>query len=175
MTTKVCTRCKVEKSIEEFYVLRKGKTPVQSKCKLCCANMSGYQREWRKKNPDKARNSELKKNHGITLADYEVILGEQGGCCAVCGKAPGSVGSGSNSKGTLAVDHCHQVGVIRGLLCTNCNLGIGSFYEDSNLLRNAAAYLDSHRELIAKIIARKSVEQAEAKATADRLLDELMQ
>jgi hypothetical protein len=127
-------------------------------------------REWNRKNPDKARNNELKKNHRITLEEYNAILAEQGGCCAVCGQRPGSVGSGNRSKGTLAVDHCHTTRTFRGLLCTNCNLGIGSFFEEPKLLENAAAYLKAHRELIVKIRAQKSKIQMSVEEELDRFL-----
>lgn len=78
----------------------------------------------------------LKKNYNITLADYERILEKQNGRCKICGKKPG--------KKMLAVDHCHKTLKARGLLCSNCNVGLGQFKDDLSLLLKAAAYLEEH-------------------------------
>jgi len=67
----------------------------------------------------------------MTLDDYDRMLQEQSGGCAICGKS-----------GELHIDHSHITGKIRGLLCPTCNRGIGQLQEDSRLLRLAAAYLD---------------------------------
>jgi len=81
------------------------------------------------------RSSYLNKQFGITLNDYNVLFEYQGGLCAVCRK-PEVQGR------SLSVDHCHTTLEIRGLLCRNCNLGIGHFKDDWNLLIKAACYLN---------------------------------
>jgi len=63
------------------------------------------------------------------------MLGHQRGVCAICGRA------GSPERGILDVDHCHDTGVVRGLLCTLCNRGLGQFKDDLGLVEKAAAYL----------------------------------
>lgn len=65
------------------------------------------------RNAEKAREAHLKRTYGITIEDYNRILKEQSGKCAVCGKPPKTM--------RLAVDHCHKTGKIRGLLCSYCN------------------------------------------------------
>lgn len=74
--------------------------------------------------------------YGIRPAEYMEMLRVQRGKCAICndpfGKAP-------------HIDHCHETGVIRALLCYTCNVGLGSFRDEPLLLRMAAAYLESHR------------------------------
>lgn len=70
---------------------------------------------------------------------YEQILEKQGGRCAICGKEA--------SGNRFAIDHSHETGEIRGLLCYQCNTGLGSFRDDSELLRKAIAYLSDRREL----------------------------
>jgi hypothetical protein len=86
-------------------------------------------------NKDVFRDRRLRHLYGITLEQYNQILEQQGGVCAVC-KGP-HVGRGS----FYHVDHDHQTGEVRGLLCHHCNTAIGSMKDDPNLLEKAAAYL----------------------------------
>src|SRR6185312_3236559 len=65
---------------------------------------------------------ELQTKYGISLEQYEEMLARQGGGCAVCGTQPG--------KQRLDVDHCHETGVVRGLLCRACNVSLGALKED---------------------------------------------
>lgn len=77
----------------------------------------------------------LRRNFGITVADYDAMLAAQGGGCAICG---GRCSSGKR----LAVDHSHANGRTRGLLCANCNLSLGKMGDSPALLRKAASYLE---------------------------------
>lgn len=97
------------------------------------AGRARYAKEWRKANPLKAKQNDLKKNFGISLADYEAMLGAQGGVCAICGT--------KDQWFSLAVDHCHGTKRVRGLLCSQCNRGLGLFKDKPELLDKAAAYL----------------------------------
>lgn len=81
----------------------------------------------------------IKRRYGICRAEWNEILQQQNGGCAVCGKA-------RCSRGRLHVDHCHKTGKVRGLLCENCNAGIGRFQDSSSLLRRAAEYLEKSDE-----------------------------
>lgn len=74
---------------------------------------------------DKARDKYLKKTYGISLAKYNSILEEQDGKCFICQRTPKQI----RKKRALAVDHCHDTGRIRGLLCHNCNMNIISLVE----------------------------------------------
>lgn len=74
---------------------------------------------------------------GLSQAQYEAMLAVQNNGCAICGRGP----EGSY-PGMLHVDHCHETGLVRGLLCQVCNLSIGKFGHDPALLRRAAAYLE---------------------------------
>lgn len=78
-------------------------------------------REWRKNNPRAAKNADLKKVYGISIDRYEEMLKQQHGVCAVC-KEP-------NKRRALAVDHCHETGLVRGLLCDPCNRALGFLRE----------------------------------------------
>lgn len=132
--TKACSRCEKVKPLSEFgdYKYR-GEPRKRAHCLDC---RSDWQRDHYAKPSTKAaqRDSWLRRNYGITLEQYKAMLAEQDGRCAVCRAEPG--------ERTLDVDHCHDTGVVRGLLCGSCNNGIGRFQDDADLLRAAARYLD---------------------------------
>jgi hypothetical protein len=81
-----------------------------------------------------ARRSFLKVKYGISLEDYDAMLARQGGVCAACKNK-------KRRSERLCVDHCHVTGKVRGLLCRNCNFGLGLFRDDADLVEAAAAYL----------------------------------
>ena len=94
--------------------------------------------DWRKRNKERlcinSRNAHLKKFYGLDIHEYSKILTCQKGGCAICSKPPG--------KRSLAVDHCHQTKAVRGLLCQSCNIAIGLFKDDPDLLKRAIHYLN---------------------------------
>jgi hypothetical protein len=108
-------------------------------------------REYRARDPEKYRavearaerrlahrNWRLIRVFGITLEDYERMLLAQNGVCAIC-RQPERIKNRS-----LAVDHCHVSGRVRGLLCSRCNSGIGHLGDDPARLRAGADYLERH-------------------------------
>lgn len=78
-------------------------------------------------------NRHLQLNYGLSLVEYEILNEKQKGQCKICGNE-------SNSK-RLAVDHDHETGKIRGLLCFACNVGIGKFKHKKEYLLSAIEYL----------------------------------
>lgn len=82
------------------------------------------------------KNTRLKQKFGINHDQYALMFEQQKGKCAIC-EEPEIVPNRS-----LSVDHCHVSGKIRGLLCSNCNPGIGKFKDSIDLLRKAVAYLE---------------------------------
>jgi hypothetical protein len=92
-------------------------------------------REWSKAHPETRKAGRLKK-YGITEAELDAILKRQGGGCAICGHS-----DTSNYKVFPAIDHCHTTKRVRGVLCGNCNKGIGLFKDDPARLERAASYL----------------------------------
>ncbi len=95
-------------------------------------------RQWERQNKDKVAAFNRRKNitrYGLTEAKYAAMLDAQGGVCALCKSAP--------KAKRLHIDHCHAGRGVRGLLCGNCNLGIGNFKDSPTLLRAAATYLES--------------------------------
>lgn len=98
---------------------------------------AAYAKQWRKDNPDKVKNSELRKRFGITLEDYTNMYNEQDGKCKICNIQGNIVGF------SLCVDHNHDTGKVRGLLCNTCNLGIGNLKDSVDNLKRAIEYLNS--------------------------------
>lgn len=86
---------------------------------------------------DEIRNYYYKQRYGLTLSEYNTLLEAQGDRCAICGKMPEENGR------RLSVDHNHKTGQIRGLLCQNCNRGLGSFKDNPEITASATDYLNS--------------------------------
>ena len=117
MMIKVCPKCDTEKSLDSFGSNRSTKDGLQTYCKECVSS------------------DRLKDKYGITLEDYDRMLEDQGGSCAVCGtEHPGG-------KGRFHVDHNHSTGKVRGLLCHSCNVGLGALKDSPEVLLKAATYL----------------------------------
>lgn len=97
--------------------------------------------QWRKANPEKARligwRYELKKLYGITVEQYNEMLESQGGVCAICH-------DNNIRELKLAVDHDHETGKVRGLLCDRCNRGIGLLRTIKNV-KSAYKYLKENQ------------------------------
>lgn len=114
----------------------------RGRCKLCQKKVSAASyaanREERIARMTEYR---MEKAFGLSMADYERMLADQDGRCAICGATEGwyHVQAGRGRK--LSVDHCHERGQVRGLLCDSCNMGIGRFKHDPDLLQKAIAYL----------------------------------
>lgn len=111
VSEKKCNKCLETKPAWMFnYDASKVDGLSTSGCRKCQAERHS---EWRKKNPDTIRNANLQRSYGISVSEYEIILLAQNGVCALCGRPP-------TSK-RLAVDHDHNTGEIRALLCHSCN------------------------------------------------------
>lgn len=104
--------------------------------------MREYQRARRSDNPNYNRKFDLKRHYGVTPEWYDARLSEQNGVCAICKKPETTVISGRLIQ--LSVDHCHDSGKVRGLLCRPCNQAIGSLKHDTKLLLSAIVYLETH-------------------------------
>ena len=110
-----------------------------------------YTRRYREKNPDKIKAYSKKHYEEKGQERYkETRNGRRlpGGHCELCGKEEVAVArQESGEKRALQQDHCHASGVLRGLLCLDCNRGLGAFKDNPELLRAAAAYIEKYRPL----------------------------
>jgi hypothetical protein len=101
--------------------------------------------------PDKVKHKSLLRTFNLALTDYNKMLAEQNNVCAICGKDEVVCFRKSNKTMSLAVDHDHKTGKIRGLLCKKCNTAIGMFYDNIDLLTSAIKYLEKHNAKISNI------------------------
>ena len=122
---KACTKCGQLKPFSDYWVHSGAADGRQSQCISCLAM------------PEIRREHKLQRAYGIGVEEYNQLLTDQGGVCCICQKE-------CSSGRQLAVDHNHQTDKVRGLLCGNCNVGIGNLKDDPNLLRLAAEYLEKN-------------------------------
>ncbi len=146
--TKVCTACGVEKDVTEFGTHVRRKDGRSSMCRVCHRKQENDRYH---ADPVWAWEKNTLKRMGLTAESYNALLEDQGGGCAICGKAE----TAANKYGIkrLAVDHDHTCcpprracdNCRRGLLCSACNVALGAFQDDPDLLEAAAAYLRACR------------------------------
>ncbi len=115
--------------------------------------------------------SRLKTTYGMTQEQYEDLFEKQDGCCAICemlvtsrfdATQPLWRGAGAPGNDLGRVDHCHSTNAVRGLLCSNCNIGLGKFQDDEKILLRAVRYLRASVTAQAQPTAeRKSVSEIE--------------
>ena len=145
-----CKGCSCWFASERFFNATNNSSGLSTRCRPChCADSvrtrdpvrhrtqkrESVRRE-RLKNPERFWELALQRAYGITVADYERILASQGGVCAICRRAA------MNRLGRrMPVDHDHVTGVVRGILCHWCNVGIGSLGDDPDRLESAARYV----------------------------------
>jgi DNA-directed RNA polymerase subunit RPC12/RpoP len=132
---KRCSKCGEVKPLEDFHVKRIAEDGRQVKCKDCSRVIAKerYATKLRFNTTDEKRSRHLKTKYRLTLDDYNALLIRQGYVCAICGQ--------DDNGRELSVDHCHSTNKVRGLLCHNCNVGIGHFKDNQNLLLLAIDYL----------------------------------
>ena len=147
---KTCRDCGLTKNINVFFAQPRNKDKLGSYCKECtykrakfCRNIPLDKRLKRKhKHPGEFgsfeyhKSQRLKATYNIDLTDFNEMVKDQEGKCIICEKHQ------RDMKTSICVDHCHTTGHIRGLLCRECNTGLGLFKDNSLLLQRAAIYLD---------------------------------
>ena len=166
METKRCSKCKVVKPLSEFYKNRKNNSGVHCWCKDCKMD---YQKEYSKRPEVKARakeyellpkvkarrakyslrpdvkerrkkySKENRRVYGIMPKQKQQMILDQDGKCDICGN---ELDMGKYTH----IDHDHKTGIVRGVLCRNCNLLLGYGKDNPDIIRAAANYLDKHRK-----------------------------
>ena len=132
---RTCQRCHEYKTWDAYSAKTvRGKLGKQPKCKICAAQET---KEWNEKNKETARDRYLKRSYGISEKEYLSMLLVQNNSCLLCKK------EFSDKWGPDApvVDHCHTYGHVRGVLCNECNRGLGYFHDNKEALMNAIKYL----------------------------------
>lgn len=148
--TRICTKCKERQTIENFYLCSGGKYRRRI-CKTCNMGRATKRRNERKDIGEYHnifyRENYLRRKYGITVTQLEKLLDEQGGKCAICGRELDTTIS-SNVPGKMQIDHDHETGRVRGLLCFCCNTGIGKFKDSKELMKKAIDYLDDPPDIL---------------------------
>lgn len=103
---------------------------------------------------EKVRNSVIKKKYNITQVDYESLKQNQNHKCKICGS---EVASLSRPNISFMIDHCHEKGHVRGLLCYHCNIGLGHFKDNTEYLMNAIKYLQEDNNKYCKRVKKELV------------------
>lgn len=145
--TKLCIECNETKPLDDFPKAGGGRYRVR--CKPCYNVYQAVQRNrperqekikrsWKEASSkyyttEKRRNKTLRA-YGLNEKSYNKMYDQQDGRCAIC-----------QQDLRLVVDHCHATGVVRGLLCNQCNIGLGAFYDDIDRLKSAVEYLEAMR------------------------------
>ena len=135
---KKCTKCGIEKPLSEFHKDRTTKTGVRSMCKTCYSDFhSSYYQNNTEKVKLKNKKQWLKRKYNMEINQFQSIKIKQKGNCAIC-----------NTKledGFLVhVDHDHETGNVRGILCRWCNTGLGNFKDSMVNLKSALRYLKKY-------------------------------
>ncbi len=129
--SKQCRGCKEQKPITDFHSCERSRQ--QSRCKKC---KSLWAKKYYAEN-EHVRNRSKWGRYGITEAERVKIRSFQDGKCAVC---KDTLKGGKREH----IDHCHDTGIVRGILCSECNTGIGKLGDSAELLRIAANYLEQN-------------------------------
>lgn len=131
---KTCSRCGVSKETKDFHKNHTGKNGLMARCKVCILKYCSTRQT-------QSRNNKLRRVYGLTLEEYDKMFNLQHGLCAICGKQEESLNRWTKTPLNLAVDHNHETGEIRGLLCSSCNVGLGYFKDSIENLQRAIKYL----------------------------------
>ena len=136
MPSRACTKCGKRKPRTEFYkngVRADGSTVLRPDCKDCSRKRCRDNRnvEWEER-------WQAKRFYGLTLEEARKYWHAES--CQICGST-----DPKDRRQKFHIDHCHATGIVRGALCSNCNLGLGNFLDDIEIMRKAIEYLERSR------------------------------
>lgn len=149
---KTCGKCGESKGLEAFYAEARAADGLRGHCKACDAERrrdwrarnNDHERAYRRKyyagNRDRIRGHQRQAKYGLAPDAYQELVRQQDGRCAVCGTSD----TGAVHKQALCVDHNHETGAVRGLLCDPCNRAIGLLGDSPDRIFAAALYLLTH-------------------------------
>jgi hypothetical protein len=128
LLNKTCGICSVSMDSSLFFKSKNTTSGFSIYCKSCYAI--------RYKSKDRARRYMLKQKYNITHDEYLSMFYQQGGVCDICQEP---------KDDELCVDHCHESGTVRGLLCHKCNKALGLFKDNLASLKRALNYIKKHK------------------------------
>lgn len=147
---KSCSHCNKTLPIEKFYKLSRG--GVRADCISCSSlrnknyytknkkELTSKSKAYALENKEKIKNDKMRRKFGIAIEEKILLFAKQGNKCAICGCTENNVGRDWD------IDHCHKTGKIRGILCSNCNRGLGLFQDSSEYLKQACTYLENNAQ-----------------------------
>jgi hypothetical protein len=146
-TLKLCRICKEAKPLAKSFHRDCSKSDGYcNRCKVC--NIAHAKKHSDMVPRSQRRKYEMVHYYGITSEQFDAMMVAQDGLCAICGGPP-------NMNKTLFVDHHHTTDVVRGLLCGQCNTGLGYFKDDAARLLAAAEYLKNNHAITPNKLPRK--------------------
>jgi hypothetical protein len=134
MPDKYCGTCKQTKPITEFANNKVKKDGLQERCKECTKTHYQKTKHLRSKPSSEDKRRWLMSSYGLTVEAFNKMFSDQQGLCAICGTSEWG-------RPSPSIDHCHTSGKVRGLLCNNCNRGLGLFKDNFTFLMKAAHYV----------------------------------
>lgn len=150
---KTCNHCRRELPEEAFYKrpdanCRRGEC-IECRAKYMKNRLVSETPEQRAARLAKGRENWLRAEYGISVADYDRMVAEQDGKCASCSRSP----DGTGVDAVLHVDHDHETGVVRALLCGPCNKALGILRDDPNEIWNLLLYARRHQRAHLRLVA----------------------
>lgn len=143
--TKVCNKCFKGLPLSQFHKQANSPDGLRYSCKSCTSQRMSKKYETAEEKESQRRNS-VKWKYGITWPEVEAMHEKQSCSCAICSRPISlSVQVKSNMHLSARIDHCHATGKVRGLLCDWCNVGLGRFSDNPEVLRKAALYLEDSK------------------------------
>jgi hypothetical protein len=142
--TRKCSACGKKLPTTEFYSDPRVKSGLRRRCRKCHSRKNYESRKTsdaRHAQPEYERVARFRK-FGLTEDEWQAMRKRQKDRCKICGQRETLKSKGQVKN--LCIDHCHDTGKVRGLLCNRCNTSIGWFNDDPKLLRSAVAYLEEH-------------------------------
>ncbi len=133
--SKSCSKCGEPKPLKSFGKCKTTVDKLRPECKACQALFAAdYYKQNAEKMKRAARESRLKRRYGVDLETYDQMLEAQDGHCALCPKT-------DDNGASLAVDHSHKTGKVRGLLCRACNGTLGYLEREDDFITRAVEYI----------------------------------
>ncbi len=156
-----CNKCGENKPRSEFWTDSRYREHPRSYCKACAKSYAGHKRETdnarvKKMERDSKKRRRVvaedaqrgywrfysaKRNYGITEIQFRQMHADQNGKCATCSKEIIIFGTHADRQKLACIDHCHKTGMVRGLLCNQCNLVVGYLGDSIDVAKRIIIYL----------------------------------